>query len=96
MVYIDALRSTRTSMGIAARTLDLSLSGIAVELSRPLEPETRYSVVLSIHDEVVTISALANRCVLVAEDFWEAGFQIDAPSKRFFQLLALSFADAMA
>lgn len=96
LVYIDAAGSAKTSMGISAKTLDLSLSGIAVELSQPLQPETRFTVVLSFHDEVVAISALANRCVLVAEDLWEVGFQIDTPSRRFFQLLALSFADAMA
>lgn len=93
LMYVDAPAGLATAQGILARTLDLSLSGIAAELSHPLPPGHGYTIVLSLHNEVITLPAEANRCTLVAEDLWEVGFQLQTHSKNYFQLLSRSFAD---
>ncbi len=95
LVYIDALDGAEGAPGGLAKTLDLSISGFAVEISHPISPGNRFAVVLSLHNETISVPALSNRCVSVADDLWEVGFQIQIYSKRYFQLLSKSFADQM-
>ncbi len=87
LVYIDAAEGRASTGGTLAKTLDISISGVAVEVARPLPPGNRFIVVLSLHNEVVSLPATANRCVLVSEDLWEVAFQIEIYSKPYFQLL---------
>ena len=80
--------------GIPGKTLDLSITGVALELPRPPAQHAAYILALSLHDEIHTFAVTLQRCVPLAEDLWEAGFRLEEHSKRYFQLLALSFADA--
>jgi hypothetical protein len=94
LAYLTVTVDGENADGIPGKTLDLSITGVALELSRPPAEHAAYTVALSLHDEIHTFTVTLQRCARLAEDLWEAGFRLEVYSKRYFQLLSRSFADA--
>lgn len=76
-----------------ARTLDMSVRGLLLQLPRPVEPGSTLRLSLSLGDDVVEAFGEVRRCEQDDDGLYEAGIELRYVPEKFIRTVESFFAD---
>ncbi len=95
LAYIEHLDAEgRATYRGHARTVDLSLNGVALEAHAPTEPGTTVNVAISLDNRVVECAGSVVRCERSQRGRWDTAVRLRKHSRDYLRSVSGVFADA--